>query len=432
VAALATVLLFGLFPALQATRATLGSVIKGQAAQAVGGRGAARFRTTLATVQIALSTVLLVLAGLFAHSLVNIARVDLGMGVDSVVSFNVAPRQNGYSPERATEIFDRIESELAVVPGVISVTSSSVGLLASNFCGIGLNVEGFDAPVGADTSSSCSWVSPGFLRTLSVPLLAGREFAAADGPGAAQVAIVNQAFVRKFGLGSTPLGKHFGMGDAKTAERNIEIVGIAADAKYNTVKGEIPPLFLLPRRQEARIAQLSIYVRGAVPPQTLLAAIPRVVASIDPTLPVDNLTTMRKTVESNVFLDRLVAILSAAFAALATVLAATGLYGVLAYNVAQRTREIGLKLALGATPRRVRAMVFKQVGSIAAIGMTAGLIVALAAGRGAGSLLYGLSSYDPAVLVAAVATLAAVVAAAAYLPARRAVRVAPMEALRHE
>ncbi|HEX5046611.1 MAG TPA: ABC transporter permease [Gammaproteobacteria bacterium] len=431
-AALATVLLFGLFPALQATRATLGTVIKGQAAQSVGGRGAARFRTTLATVQIALSTVLLVLAGLFAHSLVNIASVDLGMGVDSVVSFSVAPRQNGYTQERTTETFDRIESELAAVPGVTSVTSSSVALLANNFCGIGLNVEGFDAPAGADTSSSCSWVSPGFLRTLSVPLLTGREFTAADGPGAPQVAIVNQAFVRKFGLGDAPLGKHFGMGDAKTAERNIEIVGIAADAKYNTVKGEIPPLFLLPRRQESRIGQLSIYVRGAVEPQALLAAIPRVVASVDPTLPVQELTTMRKTVESSVFLDRLVAILSAAFATLATVLAAIGLYGVLAYNVAQRTREIGIKLALGATPQHVRATVVKQVASMAAIGMTAGLIVSIAVGRGAGSLLYGLSGYDPAALVGAVAALAAVVAAAAYLPARRVAGVAPMEALRYE
>jgi predicted permease len=406
-------------------------VIKGQAAQAGGSRGAARFRTTLATVQIALSTVLVVLAGLFAHSLLNIARVDLGMGIDSVVSFSVAPRQNGYTQERATEIYDRIESELAAVPGVIGVTSSSVGLLANNFCGIRLNVEGFDASAGADTGSTCSWVSPGFLRTLSVPLLTGREFAAADGPGAPKVAIVNQAFVRKFGLGDAALGKRFGLGEAE-ADRDIEIVGIAADAKYNTVKDQIPPLFLLPRRQEPRISQLWFYVRGAVPPQALLAAIPRVVASIDPTLPVDELTTMRKTAESNVFLDRLVAILSGAFAALATVLAAIGLYGVLAYNVAQRTREIGLKLALGATPRRVRAMVFKQVGSMAAIGMTVGLIVAVAAGRGIGSLLFGLSGYDPAALVAAVAALAIVIAAAAYLPTSRAARVAPMEALRYE
>src|SRR4029078_10454306 len=144
-----------------------------------------------ATVQIALSTVLLVLAGLFAHSLVNIARVDLGMSVDSVVSFSVAPRANGYSQERTTEIFDRIESELAALPGVSSVTSSSVELFTNSSCGIGLNVEGFDAQPGADTAASCSWVSPSFLRTLSVPLLAGREFAAADGPSAPQVAIVN-------------------------------------------------------------------------------------------------------------------------------------------------------------------------------------------------------------------------------------------------
>jgi ABC-type antimicrobial peptide transport system permease subunit len=160
--------------------------------------------------------------------------------------------------------------------------------------------------------------------------------------------------------------------------------------------------------------------------------LPRVIAGIDPTLPIDELTTVRRTVQENVYLDRLVAILSGGFAAAATLLAAIGLYAVLAHSVVQRTREIGLRLALGATPQALRTMVLKQVGLMAVIGMPVGLAAAVALGHGVGALLYGLVGYDPAVLTAAVATLCAVVAGAAYLPARRAARVAPMEALRYE
>jgi predicted permease len=349
VAALGTVVLFGLAPALYATRADLGSVIKGQAAQSVGGRSTAGFRRALATVQIALSTVLLALAGLFAQSLANVARVDLGMNVDSLVSFSVAPRLNGYTPERTAELFDRIERELAGVPGVTDVASSSVRLLANESWNNGLSVDRLAHAAGADTDASLSMVSPGFFRTLSVPLVAGRDFTDADRIGA-------------------PLSK----------------------------------------------------------------MLPRVIAGIDPTLPIDELTTVRRTVQENVYLDRLVAILSGGFAAAATLLAAIGLYAVLAHSVVQRTREIGLRLALGATPQALRTMVLKQVGLMAVIGMPVGLAAAVALGHGVGALLYGLVGYDPAVLTAAVATLCAVVAGAAYLPARRAARVAPMEALRYE
>ena len=431
VAALGTVVLFGLAPALYATRADLGSVIKGQAAQSVGGRSTAGFRRALATVQIALSTVLLALAGLFAQSLANVARVDLGMNVDSLVSFSVAPRLNGYTPERTAELFDRIERELAGVPGVTDVASSSVRLLANESWNNGLSVDRLAHAAGADTDASLSMVSPGFFRTLSVPLVAGRDFTDADRIGAPRAAIVNQAFVRKFGLGEAPLGKRFGVG-GDNAERDIEIVGVAADAKYSKVKDKIPAQYFLPWRQDSSIGRLSFYVRAGVEAATLSKMLPRVIAGIDPTLPIDELTTVRRTVQENVYLDRLVAILSGGFAAAATLLAAIGLYAVLAHSVVQRTREIGLRLALGATPQALRTMVLKQVGLMAVIGMPVGLAAAVALGHGVGALLYGLVGYDPAVLTAAVATLCAVVAGAAYLPARRAARVAPMEALRYE
>jgi ABC-type antimicrobial peptide transport system permease subunit len=208
---------------------------------------------------------------------------------------------------------------------------------------------------------------------------------------------------------------------------------MVADAKHDSVKGQSPALVYLPRRQNAGTVQsMFYYIRAGIEPRALLAAIPRVVAEIAPDVPVTNLQTMSERVQENVYMDRLLSTLSAAFAVLATLLAGIGLYGVLAYNVTQRTRELGLRLALGAEPGRLRAMVLKQVGAMALIGAGAGLVAALALGRAAEAVLFGLSGRDPAVLVAASAVLAAVVLAASWLPARRASGIAPMAALRYE
>jgi predicted permease len=428
---IATVLLFGAAPAIQSTRPDLGSRIRGQSPQSVGGRGVARFRSLLATTQIAFSMVLLVLAGLFTRSLVNIARVDLGMNVDSLVTFMVSPRLNGYDKQRVMSVYDGIEAALREQPGVAGVGTSYIPLLSNSDWGGGVTIDAADGTEARrDSNVKVNEVGNDFFRTLSIPLLAGRVFTEADGPGAPRVAVVNESFVRKFGLGNDAIGKRFARDGADA--RDTEIVGVVADAKYSTVKGEIPAQYFLPRRQDDNIGTLAFYVRGSVDSAALLRTIPRLVARIDPDLPVSNLATMRSEVEANVFLDRLVAILSAAFAALATFLAAIGLYGVLAYNVTQRTRELGLRLALGATPRRLRGMVLRQVGLMAAIGGAVGLAAAAALGRASAALLFGLSGYDPAVLAAAVVLLTAVVLAAGLVPAYRASRVAPMEALRYE
>jgi ABC-type antimicrobial peptide transport system permease subunit len=209
-------------------------------------------------------------------------------------------------------------------------------------------------------------------------------------------------------------------------------VGVIADAKYSTVRAEAPPQLLLPRRQDQNFGALSFYVRAATSTDDLMRTAKRVVAAADPNLPVTGLTTMDKVVEANLFLDRLVAMLSGGFAMLATLLAATGLYGVLAYGVGQRTREIGLRLALGATTAQLRGMVLKQLAIMAAIGMPIGLALAVLLGRGAETLLFGLKGYDPLVLAGALVVLATMVLLAAYLPARRAASIAPMEALRSE
>lgn len=428
-----TVFVFGLVPAIKATSTDPGLAVKGQASQAASGRAMTHFRGSLATAQIALSMLLLALAGLFTQSLMNVTRENLGMNVDSLVAFNISPRLNGYGPERTMAVFDELDEALVEEPGVVDIGSASVAIIADNNSRSDLTVQGLEAGPNVDTTSSRNEVSVGFFRTLEMPLLAGRGFEASDRVGAPRVAVVNQTFLRKFGLASAAdaIGTRFGEGRGSDA-LDIEIVGVIADAKYSTVKGDIPPQFFLPRRQNDNIDTLTYYVRGVLEPDTLFATIRRVASRIDANLPVSNFITMVKVVDNNVFFDRMVAWFSAAFAAVATLLAAVGLYGVLAYNVAQRTRELGVRLALGATPAHLRGMVFSQVGRMALLGIPIGLVAAIVAGRAAAALLFGLSGSDPAVFAAAALVLMCVVAAAGYLPARRAARVAPMEALRYE
>jgi predicted permease len=429
VMALATLLLFGLAPAIKASRSDPGLVMKGQAQQSVGGHGARRFRVALATAQIALSTVLLVLAGLFTQSLGNLAQVDLGMNASSVATFSLAPRRNGYSQEQAARFYERLEAELSAQPGVLAVASSMVPLLSGRNWNAGMSIEGRDRrPPGPESVASMNSVSPNFFRALAIPLALGREFADSDGFGKSRVAIVNEAFLRKFDLGSDALGKHIGTDE----KPDLEIVGVVADTRYSQVRDPPPAQFFVPRQQTAFLDQMTFYVRAAVPAETLLTLVPRVVASLDPELPVDRPTTLRQVIDDNVFIERMVALLSAGFAALATVLAAVGLYGVLSFFVTQRTREIGLRLALGATPGGLRAMLLKQVAFMAGIGVPLGLALAAALGRAAQALLFGLNGYDPLVLGAAVLVVGTVVILAAYLPAKRAVGIAPMEALRSE
>jgi predicted permease len=433
-ASVTTVLLFGLFPALRTTRIEPALAMKGQAPQTLGGRNSERLRSMLATAQIALSMVLLVLAGLCTQSLLNIARVDLGLEVESLASFRVAPRLNGYTQERTNDIFDRIEAALLAQPGVAAATAAAVPLIASDALYTMVSMPGYEAtgepimPGFPANGAALNTVGAGFFETFSIPLLTGRTFGLEDSAGSPNVAVVNERFVRQFGLGNEALGKRFNAG----RDSDIEIVGVVADTAYSDVKNPAPPKIFRPREQANGLGELGFYVRSTIDPDAMLQTLARVVAQIDPTLPVTNLVTMQRQLAENVFLDRLVTLLSSAFAVLATLLAAIGLYGVLAYNVGQRTRELGLRLALGAAPTSLRLMVLKQVGWMAAIGIGIGVVAALALGRVAETLLFGLSARDPAVLAGAAAVLAAVVLAASYVPTRRASTIAPMEALRHE
>lgn len=429
-----TGVLFGLFPAIHSTRPDLATTLKGTAGQPSGGRGASRFRRSLVVGQMALSMALLAAAGLFIKSLYNVSQVDLGVKVDNVVTFSISPELNGYETEKSKQLFAGLEAALAAEPGVTGVTASMVPLLAGSNWGTDVRVQGFQSGPDIDSNSRLNAVGPSYFSTLGVPLLSGREFVESDRAGGRKVAIVNEAFAEKFKLGRDAVGKLMAQSGGANNELDMEIVGLVQNAKYSEVKGTVPPIFFTPYRQQERLGFISFYVRTNASPEGFVRRVPQIVASLDSNLPVEDLRTMPQQIRENVFLDRMISTMSAAFAALATILAAIGLYGVLAYTVTQRTREFGLRMALGADGANVRRLVLHQVGVLALIGGVIGLALGVAIGRIAEKeeQLFEVSGTDPVVFASALALLGLVAMLAGLIPAQRASKVNPMRALRWE
>jgi predicted permease len=422
-------LAFSLVPMLALERMEPSKVLQAYGARQTGGKAAARFRTGLATSQIALSMALLVVAALFARSLVNIGRIDLGVEIDSLATFSIAPARSGYTPERARMLYERLREDLAAIPGVRAVSSSAIPLLSGEHWGAGVRIEGFEQDANGDRSGVLyNNVGAGFFDAVGMPLIVGRGFTDADREDRPKVAVVNESFAEHFGLGRAALGKRLGFGSEEALD--IEIVGVVADAKYGGAKEAIEPQFFLPWRQFGSNGRMSYYLRSVLPPEQVLGTVAKVVAAVAPALPLNRLRTMEQQVHAGVADDRSMTALALGFAVLATALAAVGLYGVLSYTVAQRTRELGLRLALGAPPAGLRAMVLRKVALMAVIGSALGLTAALVLGRAGRALLFDVEPADPGALFAAAAVLIAVVLAAGYWPARRASRIDPTAALR--
>ncbi|MCJ7628118.1 MAG: ABC transporter permease, partial [Longimicrobiales bacterium] len=314
-----TGVLFGMYPALHSTRPDLVTILKANSGQPAGGRSAARFRSSLVTAQIALSMALLVSAGLFIKSLMNVSRVDLGLSPENIVTFAISPELNGYDFARAKDLFQRAEEELAAIPGVTNVSPALVPILSGSNWGTDVSVEGFESGPDIDSNSRFNSVGPGYFRTLGMPLLAGREFTPGDLGDEPTVAVINEAFARKFGLDPRDaVGK--GMSTDHSGDLNVQIIGVVEDAKYAEVKDAVPPLFFTPYRQQSEVGFLTFYVRAGMQPSSIMQGIRQVIAKLDPNLPVEDLKTLEQQVQENVFMDRMISTLSAAFAILATLL----------------------------------------------------------------------------------------------------------------
>ena len=429
VLSLATGLLFGLYPAWEASRTSLATRLSEESATSSGSRGSVRLRQALVCAQLSISVVLLIPTEMFLKSLVNLLHVDLGIRTTNVVGFRITPTSNGYSPAKRYALFDRAETQLAAIPGVRSVTASMVPLLGNSNWNTSFYIEG--QPHGTQRPNShLNAVGPGFFAKAGIPLIAGREILETDTAASPKIAVVNEAFVREFFGGRNPIGHHLGF--EKEGVLDTEVVGVVKDSHYASVRQEPPPVFYLAWRQSDFASAMSFYVRSALPPKQIVPQIRSVMRFIDSEVPLEDMRTLEEQVHFNLRQDELMLRLAVAFAALATILAMLGLYGVMAHGVARRTREIGIRMALGAAPARICSMVMGELAWIVGIGVGLGVPVALACTRLIASQLYGVDDKSVTIPASAALALAFTATFAAYWPARRASHVNPLEALRHE
>jgi predicted permease len=426
---LLTGLAFGLIPALQAARPDLAPVLKGMGASVAAARGQARFRRVLVVAQIALSLLLLVGAGLFTRSLYNLLRVNLGFRAENLLTFEIDPSASGYDNQRGLALYRELRERLATLPEVRAVAAASSGPFTGGNSGGSVAVEGYQPKEDEEAGSSWQSASPGYFRAMGIPLLAGREFTERDDAAAPKVVIVNDVFARYYFGTQNPLGHHLGH---KRTELDCEIVGVVAANKHGNPREAASRYYYFPYAQDERLERLTFYVRTGREGSPIGPQIRRLIQQLDANLPVSNMKSMKVRVEESVFAERLIALLAAAFGALATLLAAIGLYGVIAYTVARRTAEIGVRIALGASRGGVLWLVLREAGLLALAGIAIGVPAALALSRLVRSQLFGITAADPITFAAAGVLLAAIALLAGYLPGRRAARIDPISALRSE
>ena len=428
---LATGVVFGLVPALQSTRPDLAPTLKNESGTLMGGSAPFRFRKGLVVAQVALSLLLLIGAGLFTRSLMNLRHLNPGFEPQHVIAFSVDPSLSGYEPERRLTFFKDVQEEVAAEPGVRSVSMAEVPLMTNSDMSHTVSVDGYEAKEGENMNPNFNEVGPGFFATMGIPLLAGRDFIEMDRIGSHRVAIVNESFARYFFGDKDALGRHFVENRFKgTPDPETEIVGVVKDTRAGSLREEQRRFVYVPYTQEKGIGEMTFYARTTLDPAALAPRIRAIVRRVDPTLPVTGLKTMSAQIGESLFVERLVAALSAAFGLLATLLAAMGLYGVMSYAVSLRTREIGIRVALGADRKSVLLMVLREVAVLALAGVAIGLPGGYGLGRLVEAQLFGLTARDPFTFAVATVTLLATALLAGYLPALRATRVQPMEALR--
>ena len=440
-----TGLLFGVFPALRGTSVAPADALRDHSRGIVSGGGRLNVGHALVAMQVALSFVLVFGSTLFVRTLVSLTTQGMGFESDRVLIATVdlrriplrqdfGGRADSVSQQRLA-VFQQVRDAVASVPGVDAAAATFVTPVSGSTWGLRLTVPGFNAPE-SERGSLFNAITPDYFRAMRTPLLTGRDFTASDAANRPVVAIVNEAFAKKFYAGQNPVGKtfvweRFGQGEARH-DRQFEIVGLVADAKYRTLREEPQATFYAPIAQMQTIdSSVRLAIKTAADPWSSRQAILHAIGGVNKDIAVD-FRTLDEDLNAAAMQERLIASLSAFFGGLALLLAALGLYGVMSYSVSRRRNEIGIRMALGAEPDNVITLVFKHVALITVMGLIVGAVAAVSTGRFINSLLFNLATYDGTMIAVTALTLAAAAAIAGYLPARRAARIDPMVALREQ
>jgi putative ABC transport system permease protein len=417
----------GLAPALRASRNSVPLVLRGESRNSAG-RKLLSLRGILIVLQVALSLPLLIGAGLFLHSLENLRGMDTGFTRDHVLLASVNPMVSGYSPEATRNFYNQLLAQVRALPGVQAASVSTESPISGSWDIDGVVVEGYQPREGERMGCQNADVSTDFFRTLGIPFVAGRDFSDKDKTGAPKVTIINETMAHYFFGNSNPIGRKIGTDKIP----DIEIVGVVRDAKYSQLREEKRRHFYIPMMQQPRLFETTLHVRAPGDPAALAEMVRAQVKSLDSQLPLYDVKTLAAQIDESIVTERLITWLSTIFGLLATLLAAVGLYGVVAFSVTRRTREIGVRIALGAMPGDVLWLFLKQMAVLVGAGVIIGVGCALAATRLLNTMLYNVKPADPLAFIAAGMVLIATATLAAYLPARRATHVDPITALRYE
>jgi predicted permease len=425
----ATALVFGLLPALRASRPDPWVTLRDTAGSVAGAGGSLVLRKSLVAAQVALSFLLLFGAGLFVRSLQNLKGTETGVALDNLITFQLAPALSGYDNERATAFYRSLLDRLRAVPGIQGAGMATVAILAGDEWDNSMAVEGYTFKDGEDMQAFMNAVSPGYFATLKTPFLEGRDFRDGDAREKNTVAIVNRAFAQHFFPGRSAIGRRIGSGAGPRSKLDIEIVGVVADSLYEGPREGVHRQVFVPNWGKNSAA---FYVRTRTQSDSAYAVLRDAVKQLDASMPVYSMKTLEAQLDETLLTDRLVAMLSVGFGALATLLASIGLYGVMAFVVARRRKELGIRLALGAQPGSVVWLMMRDVLVLVVVGLAIGVPAAIGLGRYVASQLYGIKPHDPAIATATVALLTIVSATAGLIPAARASRTDPSEVLRTE
>ncbi len=427
---LGTGLLFGMAPALVAARSNVGTALK-DGSQSFTRRRKGVAGKSLVGFQVALSTLLVVGAMLFLRTLLSLSQVDVGFPAKHLLLVNLFPPATRYPAGQDIQLYNRLEKAFSAVPGIQSVSASDPPLISGNMSFLTFVVEGQKARDEHHSMERLLLVGQSFFSTMGIPIQQGRTFKSSDTSTSPKVAIINEALARSRFPGINPVGKRFSTSDG-TGVSYIEVVGVCADTRYATLRDPATPIFFLPYIQQEQVNGLTFGLRTSRSPADLYPELRRVVAAIDPDLPLVDLRTQQQQIDANMQMERTFAALTSGFGILALALASVGIYGVMAFSVQNRTNEIGIRLALGAQPRQVLTMVLSEATSISLAGILLGTTAAVILARLVESFLYGLNHFDSVSLFGGAALLVAVALAASWIPAHRAATIQPVEALRHE